>query len=305
VVERNPAGIVRAARRPAGWQAPGPAPAGPQGRPELAPRADEDLCFLSGDWRVFQHQRGHRWSLDDLVTAWVAVGAAHDAGLGDGTLRALDLGCGLGSVLLMVAWKLPGADVTGVELQPDRAGMGRRSIAYNGVADRCRIVDGDLRDLAEARGPTALRGALGDARFELITGTPPYFPRGTGTESPLPQITPCRFELHGGVEDYLAAAAPLLARGGRLVICSAALERDRVRAAAERYQLTVQAHWDVVPRQDKPVLVMVDVLAACSTVRAATVEHTLIVRERGGAWTPAFRAVRAAMGLPPTTPAGG
>jgi len=310
---RAPVGIVRVARRPAGWRAPGPAPAGPQGRPELSPQTNEDLCFLSGDWRLFQHQRGHRWSLDDLVTAWVAVGAAERRGapeeheahheLGQGNVRALDLGCGLGSVLLMVAWKIPGADVTGIELQPDRAGMGRRSIAYNGVADRCRIVDGDLRDL---RGATELGRAIGDARFDLITGTPPYFPRGTGTESPLPQITPCRFELHGGVEDYLAAAAPRLARGGRIVVCSAALERDRVRASAERHQLTVRSHWDVVPRQGKPVLVMVDVLAASSGGTASTTdEHTLIVRERGGAWTPAFRAVRAAMGLPPTTPAGG
>lgn len=298
------AGIIRPARRPAGWQAPGPAPAGPQGRPELAPAGGEDLCFLSGDWRLFQYQRGHRWSLDDLVTAWIAVDQV--AAPGDRAVRALDLGCGLASVLLMVAWTLPGADVTGVEVQPDRAAMGRRSIAYDGVADRCRIIDGDLRELAGAV-DHPLRRAIGGAGFELITGTPPYFPRGTGTESPTPQINPCRFELHGGVEDYLAAAAGLLARGGRLVICTAALERDRVRAAAADHQLTVLDHWDIVPREDKPVLVMVDVL----TLRAgeppvpAPIEHRLIVRERGGAWTPAFRAVRAAMGLPPTSPTGG
>src|SRR5689334_20707591 len=132
-------GIVRPARRPPGWEPPGPRPAGPQGRVELEPAADEDLCYLAGDWRLFQKLHGHRWSLDDLVTAWVATRGLDPRS----SRRALDLGCGLGSVLLMVAWTLPDADVLGIEAQADRAALGRRSISYNGAAARCRIVDGD------------------------------------------------------------------------------------------------------------------------------------------------------------------
>lgn len=288
--KRGPVGIVQTPRRPPGWVAPGPAPAGAQGRIELEPEADEDLCFLSGDWRLFQKQRGHRWSLDDLVTAWIAV----DAVAPGHPLRALDLGCGLGSVLLMMAWKLPSADVTGIEAQPERASMGRRSIAFNGVPSRCRILDGDLRDL-----PHQL-----DARFDLITGTPPYFPRGSGTESTTAQVAPCRFELRGGVEDYLAAAAKLVTETGRIVVCTSALERDRVVACAQHNHLTVLQHWDIVPRQDKPVLIMVDVLARRSAVDTQTEMRTLVVRDRASSWTPEFRAVRLAMGLPPTSPSG-
>ena len=83
-------GIVRAPRRPPGWIAPGPQPAGAQGRPELEPEDDEDLCFLTGDWRLFQKQVGHRWSLDDLVTAWIATRRLDPAQ----ALHALDLGNG-------------------------------------------------------------------------------------------------------------------------------------------------------------------------------------------------------------------
>lgn len=277
-------GIVRAARRPPGWSAPGPAPAGPQGRPDLAPAADEDLCYLSGDWRLFQKQRGHRWSLDDLVTAYVATRDRDPAA----AIRALDLGCGLGSVLLMVAWKLPHADVTGVEAQPDRAAMGARSIAYDGAADRCRVVVGDLRAWRDTGGG-----------FDLVTGTPPYFPRGTGTESAKPHALPCRFEVRGGVEDYLVAAARALAPGGTAVICSATLERDRVRAGAAAAGLGVREHWEIIPRDGKAALVAVDVVAAGAST---TAHHTLTVRDRGGAWTPAFRAVRAALGMPSSPP---
>ncbi len=293
-------GIVRPARRPPGWVAPGPAPAGAQGRPELEPAADEDLCFLAGDWRLFQKQRGHRWSLDDLVTAWVATRERAPTT----PWRALDLGCGLGSVLLMVAWRLPAADVTGIEAQADRAAMGRRSIAWNGVAARCRIVDGDLR-----AGRDAVIAAAGGARFDLITGTPPYFPRGTGTEPVHAHAAPCRFELRGGVEDYLAAAAPLLAPGGRVTVCTSTLERDRVIAGAAAAGLRRREHWEIVPREGKAALVAVDVLDAADGDADADAdgsvpcdEHTLVVRDRAGAWTPAFRDVRAALGMPTAPP---
>ncbi|MBA3453985.1 MAG: methyltransferase [Deltaproteobacteria bacterium] len=276
-------GIIREARRPAGWIAPGPQPAGAQGREELEPAADEDLCFLTGDWRVFQKLVGHRWSLDDLVTAWIATRRIDP----DRSLRALDLGCGLGSVLLMVAWKLPRADVVGIEAQADRAELGRRSIAYNGVSERCRISDGDLREVT------------GLGVFDLVTGTPPYFPRGTGTESAKPHATPCRFEVRGGVEDYLEAAQRVLAPGGEIVVVTSALERDRVRFATAELGLHLREHWDIVPRAGKDVLVMVDVLTAAPCESSA---HTLTVRDRASAWTREFQLVRAAMGLPTAPP---
>lgn len=271
-------------RRPAGWIAPGPQPRGSDGRAELEPAGDEDLSYLSGDWRLFQKRQGHRWSLDDLVTAWIATREV-PATFAD---RALDLGCGLGSVLLMVAWRLPLADVTGIEAQDDRAALGRRSIAYNGVDDRCRILDGDLREfLVHSR----------EDRFALITGTPPYFPRGTGTESEKPHALPCRFEVRGGVEDYLATAARLLAPGGSIAICTSALEHERVRAAARA--LPWREHWQIVPREGKAPLVHVDLFAPTTS---PTEQRSLTVRDREGRWTPEFQHVRDQMGMPSTPP---
>lgn len=277
-------GIVRPARRPPGWKAPGPEPAGSQGRAELEPAADEDLCYLAGDWRLFQKLRGHRWSLDDLVTAWVATRGLDPRS----SAHVLDLGCGLGSVLLMVAWTLPGADVTGIEAQADRAALGRRSIAYNGAGARCRIVDGDLRRDTPA-GP-----------FELITGTPPYFPRGAGTESSKPHAAAARFEHRGGVEAYLAIAADRVAPAGRIAICSAALERDRVDAAVRTLDLGHRERWSIVPRAGKDPLVIVDVLARTGAIDPAP--RQLVVRDRDGRWTSEFQRVRGDLGMPTAPP---
>ena len=34
---------------------------------------DITLDILAGDWRIFQLRTGHRFSADDLLTAWTAV----------------------------------------------------------------------------------------------------------------------------------------------------------------------------------------------------------------------------------------
>lgn len=272
-------GVVRPARRPLGFVAPGPAPRAPEGP---LPGPGEDLCFLTGDWRIFQRQRGHRWSLDDLVTAHLALREVR----GSEVATALDLGCGIGSVLLMVAWGLPRARCTGVEAQAASAALARRSLAWNGADDRAQVLDGDLRDSAVL--PEG-------ARFDLVTGTPPYFDVRAGTVSQLPQRERCRFERRGGLEDYCEAAARWLAPEGTFVLCGAAGQRARLFAAAERLGLHVARLVSVVPRAGKPALIF---SAALRRMPVRLEEEQLVVRGTDGQWTDAFRALRLEMGMP-------
>lgn len=213
-----------------------------------------------------------------------AVAAPHAAALEATNL--LDLGCGLGSVLLLMAWKFGSSKVTGVEAQADRAELARRSIAYNGAGERCQVITGDLRD-----------ATLPSPSFDFITGTPPYFPRGTGVESAKTHATPCRFEVRGGVEAYLAAASRWLAPGGRAVFCSAALEQRRVEAGAQAAGFQIIEHVEVVPRTGKAPLVMVDVFSRSASQR---VDRSLTVRGSDHQWTPEFRHVRDEFGMPST-----
>jgi tRNA1Val (adenine37-N6)-methyltransferase len=279
-------GIVRARRRPAGWVAPGPPPAyGADSRAELQPRTGEDLCYLSGDWRILQRIGGHRWSLDDLVTAWVAVDETRDAP----PRRYADLGCGIGSVLMMLAWRFPQARGLGVEAQAVSADLARRSLAWNGILDRCAVRLGDLRNpsiLPEARA------------FALVTGTPPYLAPGTANESKRLQRGPCRFEHRGGIEAYCRAAARLLAPGGIFVACAGALQRERVATAADRAGLAINRRLDVVPRADKSPLFSVYAMRAEPTRLSARVD-AFIVRGADGERTAPFRTLREEMGMPP------
>ncbi|MGF1464634.1 MAG: tRNA1(Val) (adenine(37)-N6)-methyltransferase [Sandaracinaceae bacterium] len=192
---------------------------------------------IAGSWRVWQRRRGHRYSLDDLATAHMACRLVPDA------LAYADLGCGLGSVLLMVAYKLPAeARLAGVEAQAVSFELARRNVRRNGdlLADRTRLVLGDLRD------PGARRDLGGP--FGLITGTPPYFPAREATPSTDPQRAAARLELRGGVEAYLEAAGDLLAPGGTFVMCASAVAEGRGGAHAPMAGLRAARRRDVYPR---------------------------------------------------------
>lgn len=287
---------TRPARRPAGWRAPGPRPRGTLGDPTLDPQPGEERSLLAGDFQLFQLVRGHRWSMDDLVTAFVAIEqcrARWPDAVGDGATRALrylDMGCGIGSVLLQCAWAFPQAICSGIEAQTVSASMARRSSRFNGVDHRVTVVDGDLRD------PEAL--ALENVgQFSIVTGTPPYFRDGEGVESVVIQRGPCRFEHRGGVEAYSVAAARWLAPDGRFVLCAGALERPRMSDALAESGLRLHEQLEVIPRAGKSPLIDVYVLAH-EPPGGAVIERTLTVRGADEQWTDAFVRVRETLGMP-------
>lgn len=274
---------ISVAKRPAGWSPGGPQPLPEPWPDDCLPRDGEELSFLTGDFRILQLQRGHRWSLDDLLTAWWAVAPLDPTA----PVRHLDMGCGIGSVLMSVAWALPTAHSTGIEAQAVSYGLLQRSLRLNNLTDRVSSHHSDLRE-------TQL-----DDRFALITGTPPYFDVADGTVSDVAQRGPCRFETRGGIETYCDAAARHLAPGGRFVVCETALELQRVFDAAASANLAVRAQLDIIPRAGKqPLIRLFEMIHLGESAGAPTTLSTLTVRDEALRWTADFTAVRARMGMP-------
>ena len=282
ISEPPSAGVVRRARRPAGWSAPGPPPAGATDAGRLGPRPGEDLCYLAGDWRILQRLDGQRWSLDDLVTAWCAAEQM--------PASVLDLGCGIGAVLMLLAWRWRRVRAVGIEAEAVSVDLARRSLAWNGAAGRSAVVHGDLRDPAALPPGTA---------FDLVTGTPPYLRPGTATPSRHVQRGPAHLELRGGIEAYCLAAARWLAPGGRFVACAAAAQVRRVAEAAAAAGLHLTRRLDVIPRAGKPALFSVHTMRPGRGRSEPALDPPLVVRDAAGRRTPMFRALRARMGMPP------
>jgi tRNA1(Val) A37 N6-methylase TrmN6 len=242
---------------------------------------------VAGSFRIFQRRGGHRYSLDDTLVAWVASRDRAEA------RRVLDLGCGIGSVLLMLAYKLPEAHLIGIEALDVSFRLAERNVARNGLAGRVRVAHGDLRDAG------FVDRVRGGALFDLVTGTPPYLPLGSATPSPDPQRAHARMELRGGVEDYVRAAARTLAPRGRAVVCADARRRERVLASAREVGLVPVHRLDMVPREGARALFTVWSLAHRASVRPApAVEERWLARDADGARTASAHEVRRHFDLP-------
>ena len=250
---------------------------------------DESLGALTDDQltpevRVWQRRKGHRFSSDDVATASVAWHARPDA------KRYLELGCGLGSVLLLLAWKCPSLVCAGIEAQASSFELLRRNVLRSGYAERVSIRQGDLRD-------GAMLDALGTG-FDLVTGTPPYFPPGTALDANDQQRTFARMELRGGVEVYLEAAARVVHAEGTVVMCGDSRANPRVMAAAKMLGLVVVARTEVIPKVGKPSLFSVWTLV-CGQRSAPVEVATLTLRERDGRPAEGARWLREFSGFAP------
>jgi tRNA1Val (adenine37-N6)-methyltransferase len=276
-----------------GWEPGGPEPRGDAGDRRLWPAEDEDLSFLSGNFRIFQKKRGHRWSLDDALTAVVAIETARDTRVYPTPPTCLlDLGTGIGSVSHMLAWAFPEASMLGIEAQELSYNMALRSRAYNGLEGRMQLVLGDLRtDLPLGRS------------FDMVTGTPPYIPIGEGVISNRPQKGPCCFEFRGGVEDYCAAARKVLRPGGAFVVCEGLVAAGRTEAAAVANHFHVARRVDAIPKAGKAPLFQVFVLIALDAADARVNEpctvDAFVVRAADGKYTDDNRHMRNILGMPP------
>ena len=251
----------------------------------------ETLDAISGHFRIFQLRDGHRFSTDDILTAWYGTTWCPTA------RTALDLGSGIGTVGLICAWRLPGAKFVAVEAQSESVALAKKSARYNGLAERYEIRAGDFRAAEILRA---------EEKFDLITGSPPYFPLGAGVESEQPQKLACRFELRGTVADYCTTAVKHLALGGffACVFPQEPAQLARVEAGAKNSDLVIVRKRPVVFREGDPPLVALFGMMRAEDLpewfRGQTwTEPELIIRARDGKIHPEYSTVKLAIGFPP------
>jgi tRNA1(Val) A37 N6-methylase TrmN6 len=270
-----------------GWVKPGVVPPGAHNTPEVP--AGETLDALSGHFRIFQLRDGHRFSTDDVLTAWYGTTWAASPA------RVLDLGSGIGSVGMIAAWRLPAARFVTIEAQEESVRLARRSAAYNGITDRYEIRHDDFRS------EFALAA---DELFDLVLGSPPYFPIGTGIEGDHPQKVACRFELRGDISDYARVATAHLAPGGLFACVFPENDRERLERAAAAAALTIVRRRPVIFREGEPPLIGLFAMMRADDLppqmRGRTwVEPPLVIRCADGNVHPEYSAVKLAVGFPP------
>lgn len=159
--------------------------------------ASPDHLF-EGRLRVHQPAGGYRFSID-------AVLLAHQARPHPGDC-VLDLGTGCGIIPLIMCYRHACVSVWAVEIQPALWELAARNIAANGLQERIKVLNADLRRLPAVDLPEL---------FDLIVTNPPYRRLSSGRLNPDAQRAVARHELSARLEDVLSAAGRRLRPGGR------------------------------------------------------------------------------------------
>ena len=104
--------------------------------------------------------------------------------------------------MLLLAREIPSAEMDGIEVRPDAVRSCRENLGANGLAERCRVYEADLR-----------RSPLPKESMDLVVANPPYFPAGSGAVSVDGSRAAMRTE-SAAVGELCFEAARLLRTGG-------------------------------------------------------------------------------------------
>lgn len=181
--------------------------------------------------------------------------------------KALDLGTGTGIIPILLEAKTEGEDFTALEIQEESADMARRSVAYNHLEDKIKVVCGDIKEAA------ALFGA---ATFDVVTTNPPYMNDKHGLKNPdLPKAI-ARHEVMCTLEDVIREAAKVLKVNGRFYMVHRPFRLVEIINTLSKYKLETKRMRFVHPYIDKePNMVLLEAVKGGKSM--IKIEKPLIV----------------------------
>lgn len=188
---------------------------------------------------------------------------------------ALDLGTGTGIIPILLSAKTQGKQFTGLEIQEEVAEMAGRSVSYNHLEDRVKIVQGDIKEASQL---------FGLASFDVVTSNPPYMNDAHGLKNPdLPKAI-ARHEVLCTLDDVTREAARLLRPGGRFYMVHRPHRLIEIVTALTRYKLEPKRMKLVHPFIDKEAnMVMIEAVRGGRSM--IKVEAPVIVYREPGVYT--------------------
>ena len=188
---------------------------------------------------------------------------------------ALDMGTGTGIIPILLSQRTEGKHFTGLEIQAECAEMAARSVRYNCLEDRVRIVQGDIKEAA---------GIFGAASFDVVTCNPPYMIGQHGLTNPHMPKAIARHESLCTFDDVAGQAARVLEDRGRFYLVHRPFRLVELMATLTKYKLEPKRMQLVYPYIDKePNMVLIE---ACKGGNSRIqIERPLVVYEKPGVYT--------------------
>lgn len=189
--------------------------------------------------------------------------------------KVLDMGTGTGIIPILLSAKTKGESFTGLEIQAESADMAARSVRLNGLEDKIRIVEGDLREAASV---------FGAASYQVVTCNPPYMTEHHGIQNPEEPKAVARHEILCTLEDVITQAAGLLTPNGRFYMVHRPFRLAEIMVSLCRHGLEPKKMRLVYPYADrKPNMVLLEALKGGRS--GITVEKPLVIFRESGKYT--------------------
>lgn len=231
-------------------------------------REDERVDDLQRNgYRILQKKNGFCFGMDAVLLSGFARVQAGE--------RVLDLGTGTGIIPILLSAKTEGDSFTGLEIQEEFAEMAGRSVRLNGLADRVKIVQGDIREASRL---------FGKASFDVVTSNPPYMNDAHGLKNPYLPKAIARHEVFCTLADLVRETAFLLKPGGRFYLVHRPLRLVEIIAVLREYKLEPKRMKLVHPFIDKEAnMVLIEAIRGGRTMMK--MEAPIIVYQEPGVYT--------------------
>ena len=224
--------------------------------------------LLGGQVKIRQPKRGFRVSIDSVLLA-ASISCA------DGE-RVLEPGAGVGAAALMLAARVPGCSVVGLEAQRALVGVAGENVRLNGMTERVDIVVGDL-------GNPPSRLALG--AFDHVMMNPPFHEAGRTHAPAEASRAASHVEGAAGLDAWVAFGVSMLRGMGTLTLIHRADRLPHVLHALEGRagEVVVFPFW---PRGDGSPAKRIIVRARRGTASPLRLAQGLVLHEQDGSYTP-------------------
>ena len=163
--------------------------------------------------------------------------------------NVVDLGTGTGILSILVSAKTDVKSITGLEIQPDIAGMAQRSIDGNNLNQRISIIKGDIKEAVSI---------FGAATCDIVVTNPPYTKVGSGRINNLNSKAISKHEICCSLTDVLTSSSAILKPQGEFYMVHRPERLTDILAGMRKVRIEPKILRMVCPYQGKaPSLILI------------------------------------------------
>ncbi len=170
-----------------------------------------DDAFLGSQLQILQPKVGYRAGIDAVFLA-----ASTPALPGE---TVLEIGAGVGVASLCLAKRVPGLQITGLEIQKNLVTIAKENVRRNGLQDNVSILEGDLFKIPKQ---------LSQLNFDHVIVNPPYYQEGNSIGAPNRSKFIATVVTGMTIEDWVAFALRRLKPNGCFTLIYLSEQLDRL-----------------------------------------------------------------------------